>query len=272
MPVIIHFKAVLDGIGAVWYNISILQGGLTMEKLNTFGQNVKKFVKDNLFPEKMRCIMCDIEIFDGELCSDCLKSLSFNDGEGCPKCGRKTAKSEICIECKAHMPPYNRAMSPLVYEGGSVELVGAFKNGRPYIAKYLSSLMVAKLQGIPRADGIVCVPMTDRALRVRGYNQSELLAKHLSMATGVPVLHRAVVKIKDTPAQKELTRVERLKNLQSCFKADKKQVKGKALIVIDDVMTTGATAESMAQTLKNAGACAVFVITAASVKYSRGFE
>lgn len=243
-----------------------------MEKLNTFGQNLKKFVKDNLFPEKMRCLMCDFEIFEGELCSDCLKSLSFNDGEVCPKCGRQTAKSEICIECKANMPPYNRALSPLVYENGSVELVGAFKNGRPYIAKYLSSLMVAKWRDIPKADGIVCVPMTDRALRDRGYNQSELLAKELSAAIGVPVLREAIVKVQDTPAQKELTRAERLKNLRAGFKADKKQVKGKTLIVIDDVMTTGATAESMAQTLKNAGACAVFVVTAASVKYSRGFE
>lgn len=234
-----------------------------------FGQNLKKFVSENLFPEKVRCLLCDFEIFEGELCSDCLKSLSFNNGQTCPKCGRKTAKSEICIECKANMPHYDRAFSPLVYEGGSAEIVVAFKNGRPYIAKYLSSLMVAKLQDIPKADGIVYVPVTERTLRDRGYNQSELLAKALSAAIGVPVLDEAVVKVKDTTAQKELTRPQRLKNLQTCFKADKSQVNGKRLIVIDDVMTTGATAECMALTLKNAGVCAVFVVAAASVKYSR---
>lgn len=241
-----------------------------MAKLNTFVQNFKKFVSESVFPPKMRCILCDVEIFEGELCSDCLKPLSFNDGETCPKCGRKTAKSEKCIECKAHMPPYDRAFSPLVYEGGSAELVNAFKNGRPYIAKYLSALMTAKTQEIPRADGIVCVPMTDRALRRRGYNQSELLAKELSAETGVPFIEGAVVKVKDTPAQKDLSRTERLKNLQACFKADKSLVSGKTLIVTDDVMTTGATAECMALTLKNAGARAVFVVISASVKNSRG--
>lgn len=240
-----------------------------MGKLNTFGQNLKRFIKENMFPEKVQCLLCDIEIFEGELCGDCFKSLSFNDGEVCPKCGRKTAKSEICIECKANMPPYDRAFSPLVYEGGSAELVGALKNGRPFIAKYLSVLMAPKLQDMPQADGIVYVPMTDRALHKRGYNQSELLAKAISEATGVPVLREAVVKAKDTPEQKELTRAQRRKNLQACFKADKSRVNGKTLIVVDDIMTTGATAESMALTLKNAGACAVFVLVAASVKYGQ---
>ena len=240
-----------------------------MGKLNTFGQNLKRFIKENLFPEKVQCLLCDIEIFEGELCGDCFKSLSFNDGEVCPKCGRKTAKSEICIECKANMPPYDRAFSPLVYEGGSAEIVGALKNGRPFIAKYLSTLMASKLQDMPQADGIVYVPMTDRALHKRGYNQSELLANALSESTGVPVLREAVVKAKDTPAQKDLPRAQRRKNLQACFKADKSRVSGKTLIVVDDIMTTGATAESMASALKNAGACAVFVLVASSVKYGQ---
>lgn len=211
--------------------------------------------------------MCDIEIFEGELCGDCLKELVFNNGATCPKCGRKTAKSEICIECKAHMPGYDRAFSPLVYEEGSLELVSLFKDRRPFIAKYLAELMVANVKDFPQADGIVCVPMSDRALRKRGYNQSELLAKAVANATGIPFFPQAVEKIEDTPAQKGLSREQRIKNLQHCFKADKEQVEGKTLILIDDILTTGATAESIAKTLKTAGACAVFVVTASSVEY-----
>lgn len=238
-----------------------------MLKLNMFGQNVKKFLEESLFPEKFCCLLCDIEIFDGELCRDCFKSLSLNDGATCPKCGRKTAKSEICIECKAKLPSYDCARSPLVYENGSAELVNAFKNGRPFIAKYLAKLIVQALKDVPKIGGIVFVPITAVTLNDRGYNQSELLAVEVSKLTGIPVLYGAVEKIKETPKQKKLTKENRLKNLQECFKADRALVKGKPLLVIDDIMTTGATCDSMAQTLKKAGACAVFVATVASVEY-----
>lgn len=241
-----------------------------MAKDKALGQSLKKFLTDGLFPEKFTCLACDIEIFEGELCPDCLKRQFVNDGPTCPKCGRKTAKSEICIECKAHLPAYDRAVSPLVYEDGSAELVAAFKSGRPYIAKYLSARMTVVLKELPEAEGIVYVPMTERALRERGYNQSELLAKRISEKIGVPVLVEAVTKVKETPPQKELSRAQRLKNPEDCFKADKKQIKGKTLLVVDDIMTTGATADGMALCLKRAGAGAVFVVTAASVKYNRG--
>lgn len=240
-----------------------------MTEVREFWQNLKRFASENFFPEKFRCLLCDVEIFEGELCADCLKSLRLNDSTTCPKCGRKTAKSEICIECKAHLPAYDRAFSPLVYEDGSAALVGAFKNGRPYIAKYLSDFMVEKINGISKVDGIVYVPVSDRALYKRGYNHSKLLAEAASAATRIPVLCDAVVKIKETPDQKDLSRARRLKNLLGCFKADAVAVKGKTIVVIDDVMTTGGTADSIAQTLKNAGAGAVFVITAASVEYKK---
>lgn len=238
-----------------------------MLKLNMFGQNVKKFLKESLFPENFCCLLCDIEIFEGELCGDCLKALSLNNGTVCPKCGRKTAESEICIECKAKMPTYEFARSPLVYEKGSSDLVNAFKNGRPFIAKYLASLIAQTLKDIPKVDGIVFVPLSDKALRKRGYNQSELLAAEVSKLAGISVLYGAVEKIKETPKQKNLTREKRFKNLQECFKANKEQVRGKTLLVIDDILTTGATVDSMTQALKKAGTCAVFVVTAASVEY-----
>lgn len=238
-----------------------------MVKFNTFRQSSIKFLKDNIFPQHFACLLCDIEIFKGELCADCLKRLVPNVGATCPKCGRKTAKSEICMECKAHLPAYDRALSPLVYDGGSADLIFRFKNGRPYIARYLSQFIAEKLRELPASDGIVFVPATDSALRDRGYNQSELLAVEVSKSTGIPVLYGAVERAKNTHAQKNLPRAERLKNLDSAFKANKKLVKDKTLIIIDDVMTTGATFDVLAQTLKNAGAHKIFAVAAASVEY-----
>lgn len=240
-----------------------------MEKANTVLQNTNKFLRDSLFPQNFRCLLCGIEIFEGKLCADCAKELALNDGVTCPKCGRKTAKSDICIECKANLPAYDRALSPLVYKDGSAELIARFKNGRPYIATYLAELIAAKIEELPVVDGIVFVPMTDRAVRKREYNQSELLAKAVSERIGIPVLYGVVEKKKETPAQKVLPRAERLKNLRSVFKVDKSAVKGKTLLLIDDIMTTGATLESLSQCLKDGGAKAVFAVVAASVEYKR---
>lgn len=250
----------IDGKAGLWYN-------LNMQKVNTSPQNAKNCLRKNFFPQNFRCLLCGIEIFEGKLCADCAKELALNDGPTCPKCGRKTAKSDICIECKAHLPVYDRALSPLVYKDGSAELIARFKNGRPHIAPYLAELIVAKIKQLPAVEAIVFVPMTRRAVRKREYNQSELLAKAVSEMTGIPVLYGAVEKIKETPAQKELPRVERLKNLHAVFKVDKSAVRGKILLVIDDIMTTGATLESLSRCLKASGAKAVFAVAAASVEY-----
>ena len=237
-----------------------------MTKANMFRQNTKKFLRESFFPQHFACLLCDIEIFKGELCADCLKRLVLNSDETCPKCGRKTAKSQICMECKAHLPAYDRALSPLVYKEGSADLIFRFKNGHPHMAGYLSRFIVEKIAGLPKADGIVYVPMTARAQRDRGYNQALLLAEAVSESTGIPVLY-ATRKIADTPAQKDLPRAERLKNLNEAFRADKNLVKDKTLLVVDDVMTTGATLECLASTLKKAGASAVFAVAVASVEY-----
>lgn len=241
-----------------------------MATVRTFWKKLKNFAADNIYPAKYCCLLCDLEIFDGNyLCADCFKDLVLYDGATCPKCGRKTAKNEICIECKENRPAYDRAFSPLLYEKNSAKLVSGFKSENPHYATYLAELMVYEIKDIPRADGIVFVPMTKRTRRIRGYNQAKLLAEAFSEIVGLPVLYDVVQKIKDTPAQKDLPREKRLKNLIGCFSADEEAVKGKTLILLDDIMTTGATADCVAKTLKTAGAYAVYVITAASVDYEK---
>lgn len=165
------------------------------------------------------------------------------------------------------MPAYDRAVSPLVYKGTAAALIARFKNGHPHVGRYFSELIAEKVKELPKVDGIVYVPMTKKAERKRGYNQAELLADALSGLTGIPVLRGAVQKHKDTPTQKNLPRAVRLKNLQNAFKVDKNAVMGRVLLVVDDVMTTGGTLDSMSESLKRAGAQKVFAVTAASVEY-----
>jgi competence protein ComFC len=121
------------------------------------------------------------------------------------------------------------------------------------------------------ADYLCYIPMTEKAFKKRGYNQSEILAKFISERINVEVAN-VLSKVKETNRQAKLGRADRLKNLEDAFKVtDKKLVKDKTLVIIDDVTTTGATAENVAKKLKNAGAKAVYLLSVASVPPKQGY-
>lgn len=235
-------------------------------KLKDILRLADKTVQKYAFPDNFACALCGIEIFEGFLCPDCLKTVEFNDGITCPVCGRKTAKAEVCIECKANLPEYKKAVSPLVYRDGGIGLVMRFKRGNPWLADTLARLAAPKLADLPKPDVLVYVPMTERAIKRRGYNQAALFARKLGDICNIPVAD-AIEKVKESPEQKGLTRAERIKNLDGCFKVDKSAVNGKTVLVADDVLTTGATLDEICKKLKSAGACAVFAVTIASVEY-----
>lgn len=225
-------------------------------------------ILDALFPENFTCEICGIDVFDGQkLCSKCKKTVTFNDGSTCPLCGRQTGADELCLECKYQAPLFDKAVSAFVYDGGAKKLVIDFKNNKPYLKEYFADLLAKKCENFPDLDGVVCVPMTAKSFRKRGYNQSELLAQSLSKRLGVPYVKYSIEKVKNTAGQKTLTKSEREQNLKGCFIADKDLVAGKNLLVVDDVLTTGATADAVCKELKKKGALKVYLATVASVTY-----
>lgn len=226
-----------------------------------------KPVKDALFPQNFTCDVCGRETFSTNICPDCLKEITFNNGATCPVCGRMTLQPEICVECKDRLPAFKKAASPLVYEGAAIALMSKFKNGSAYLKEYFADLIRGKLGELEKPDCIVYVPMTKRAQRLRGYNQVKLLAEAVSKRTDIPVLKDAVIKVKDTAVQKGLSQKERESNLAGCFKVENKSaVNGKTVLCIDDVLTTGATAEEICKALLKAGAACVYFATVASVE------
>ena len=231
--------------------------------------NVFKAILDSIFPENYTCELCGIEIFDGgRFCDECRKTVIFNDGDTCPVCGRMTDVPELCLDCKALAPLYDKAVSALDYSDGAKKLVLAFKSSRPYLKNYFADLLYKKCEQFTDAEAICFVPMTPKAQARRGFNQAYLLAKELSKRMELPLLKGAVKKVKDTAQQKSLSRTDREKNLKSCFKADRVVVKDKTLIVVDDVLTTGATADAVCGELKKRGAKRLYFATVASVRYS----
>lgn len=227
-----------------------------------------KAVRDVLFPTDLTCDVCGRETYGANICADCAKTLVFNDKETCPVCGRKTVRPEICIECKFRPPRFKRAVSPFVYEDGVTVLVRKFKEGAGYLKEYFADKICGKLRDFPEYDCIVSVPLTPRAQSKRGFNQSGLLAKAVSERVGKPYIRGAVEKHRRTGEQKNLSRKERDRNLAGSFTAAKREeVKGKRVLVVDDVLTTGATADEMAKVLLRAGADTVYLATVASVEY-----
>jgi ComF family protein len=223
---------------------------------------------ETIYPKNYTCDICGKEIFDGgSLCKTCTNTLTFNNKHTCTVCGRHTDADEICIECKALAPKYKMAVSPLVYEGGAITLIHKFKKSDAYLKEYFADIIAPKCAKFDDAEALCSIPLTKRSLANRGYNQAELLAQSLGKRLNLPIIYNALIKKKQTEEQKTLNRAEREQNLAGCFKADKNLVKGKTLILVDDVMTTGATADEACTALLKAGAAKVYFATIASVTY-----
>ncbi len=235
---------------------------------NKFTAALKSFLCAALYGDKLTCAACGADVFaDKYFCERCERELPLNDGFICSKCGRRIgADYPVCLECKADMPSYTVARSAFSYEGEIVRLMKNFKTGKKYLADVFAEYMAKTAAAhFPDADFAVFVPMTARAERRRGYNQSALLAQRVSALTGIP-LEEVAVKTRETGEQKELSRRERAENLKGSFRVrERKKCRGRKILIIDDVMTTGATANALAEALFGAGAAQVCLLTAASV-------
>ncbi len=236
--------------------------------MKNFFSKLGKALKKYLYNPKWRCLACGREIFEDDFCDECLKTLPYNDGVICNHCGRAVVGAEnYCSTCKGILVALDKCRSVFVYKS---PISGLIKKMKYDNKKYLVDIFAEHLSKIYfknyfNADGLTFVPMTKKAKRNRGYNQSELLAEKVAEKTGVPVLD-CLIKVKETERQAKLGRVERIKNLIDAFRvADKKAVKDKSIVIVDDVSTTGATAEALAEKLKKAGAKNVSLITIASV-------
>ncbi|MBE7086968.1 MAG: ComF family protein [Clostridiales bacterium] len=234
-----------------------------------FFDKIKNFLAWLSFDEKWTCNICGKEIFSGEyICQKCKNNLPYNDGYICQHCGRQTPMpEEYCLTCKGNLTNIDVGRSAFVYKKPISILIKSLKyNKKAYLADVLAvHLSNLYFKNYFLADYLVYPPMTDKSLRKREYNHSKLLAEKLSERIGVPVID-VLVKTRETKRQATLNKEERLKNLKGAFRLkSRKIIKGKTILIVDDVTTTGTTAELIAEKLKKAGAIKVIVMTVASV-------
>ena len=224
---------------------------------------------------KWRCNGCGSEMFgEGFFCEECEKTLPYNNRTVCEHCGRELLNSsEYCSTCKGVMVSVDKARSVFKYERPISGLIkrAKYDNGKYILDYFAEKLSFLYFNNFFKSEVVCCVPMSEKRLNKRKYNQSEILAKKVSERINVP-FSDCIAKIKETERQAKLSRSERLKNLTDSFKiTDKKAVRGKNVLLVDDVSTTGATAEAVAQKLKKAGALRVHLITVANVPSKDGY-
>lgn len=169
----------------------------------------------------------------------------------------ESALADVCGRCAARPPAYNRARAAFVYNDASRALVLRFKHGGDTegVTMFAVQMQRAGRRLLTTADKLVPVPLHTRRLVKRRFNQSALLARAISKNTAIALETDTLLRHRHTPSQGGQSFVGRKRNVSGAFKVkDPERIKGQHVVLIDDVMTTGATLESCARTLKRAGA------------------
>ncbi len=218
-----------------------------------------------------RCLKCGVEIgSEGALCATCWREISFLQPPCCARCGLPfdvdLGADAICGACARDTPVYQRARAALRYDDASRTLVLAFKHGdKLQLAPALGRFMRhAGAELIAACDVIVPVPLHWTRLFARRYNQAAVLAHALAVDGGPPVEADLLQRRRATPSQGRSGRAERRRNVRGAFALKRgRSVGGRRVLLVDDVLTTGATVTECARILLDSGATAVDVLTLA---------
>jgi ComF family protein len=212
------------------------------------------------------CLLCG-QGDEGEiLCRRCAEDLPRLSSPRCPRCALPTALGEPCGRCLAHPPHYDRTFAAFSYGFPLDKLIQSFKYGhRLALAAYLGrelARLASSSAGEWAADLIVPLPLHPIRLRERGFNQALELARPVAAALGLSLDPHACARIRYTPAQAGLPWKKRVENIRHAFHCAH-ALTGRRILLIDDVMTTGASLDECARTLKRHGAAEVSLLVVA---------
>ena len=238
--------------------------------LKEYMKNIFRKIADSLFGDKYVCLCCkDERLFDDHnyLCDKCYNAIEFIKN-ACQKCGDQVGPFDsFCDNCKKkeYKHSFDRAYCATKYSGPAMSMVYSFKyGGNKYLCKVISKFMIdffEDLKDKPSIDLVVPVPLGEKRLKRRGFNQAQMLAENIAKHFSFELNVAAVVRRKNTDTQTSMTRTQRLENVKGAFSVtDKQQISGKNILLIDDIVTTGATCDEISTILKKAGTKNVYVL------------
>jgi ComF family protein len=234
-----------------------------------------RVVLDLLLPPN--CLTCDAPVeAPGRLCPDCFRITAFITEPFCRCCGvpfvhaGQRGSERLCPACRAHPPDFDRARAVFRYDGQARRIVLPFKHAdRTETARALAQLMARSGAALlQQAELLVPVPLHRRRLIARRYNQAALLAWALARLTRLPAVPDALRRVRATATLGHKSAVERFAMLDGAIvvrPSGARRLAGRRVLLVDDVMTSGATASACARALKEAGASGVDVLVAARV-------
>ncbi len=205
---------------------------------------------------RKNCLLCGAAS-EGDMCLPCLDSLPQLPLHLCAVCALPAAESRICGACLANPPGFDRTIASFSYAFPVDALVHSLKYQRNLpIAPVLADLLTIRIGGVALPDFIVPMPLHPARVRERGFNQALEIARRVAKKTGVALLPAACRRIKNTPSQTGLPWKEREKNINGAFTCEA-DLAEKRIVILDDVMTTGATLGELAKVLRKSGAAHV---------------
>jgi ComF family protein len=248
-----------------------------------WGGQGARLLLDALLPG--RCLNCGAIVGDqGALCTACWQRISFIGAPQCDRCGDPfeferaalgQAQATLCVSCMTDPPIYERARAAFRYDEASRALILRFKHAdrtgaAPHFARWMAR---AGSSLLAEADLLVPVPLHRWRLWRRRYNQAAMLAMALAKHVNRPCMPDALERSRPTPSQGTLGRGQRARNVQGAFRLRRPAaVAGRSVLLVDDVLTSGATIGECARILLRGGARRVDVLTLARVVLTPGFE
>lgn len=218
------------------------------------------------------CIICNKIIGSGHLCVDDFNQLQFLQKPACVICFQpftfEVEKDMCCAACLAQKPKYDKAISVFKYDEFSKKFILAFKYGdRIYLSKFFAQLMfIAAKEIIADIDFVTPIALHKKRLKKRKYNHSALIAKDFAKISKINLIYDLLIRQKNTSSQLHLNKIARRKNLKGAFKFNDKyfsKIQQKNILIIDDVITTGATIDNYCKVLRKVGVGKIYVLTLA---------
>ncbi len=267
--------------------------------------NLIKIIEKYIFPQALYCISCGAIIDSSRtymLCDECMENFKWNTGATCHTCGkalgpvlssaieagvyvRNKQGKFLCYDCMKYNHFFTRGYSALSYGKLEKEAVLGLKHGcKGYLAKPLGEIVADKLAEVIKEeydgaipwDIIVPVPIHISRMVLRGYNQTELVGREVAERIGIPMCKDALIRVRNTTSSRGKDKYSRTSNLENAFAVNKEYEKhdklyGKTVLLVDDIYTTGATADACAKELLRAGVNEVHVaVIATGSNYNSG--
>lgn len=223
-----------------------------------------------LFVDNASCIVCDDEI-SGEnqygLCDKCFKKLEFIGNKCCIRCGKPSEnEAKYCLLCQNETRYFDMARSAVKYNGDIQRIILEYKfHNKRYLGKYLSKFIEYAVEEYHiKYDIVVPIPLSKSREKERKYNQVSEMLRHTKLS---PVVN-ALAKTRDNERQSLMAGKERRENVHGVYAVtDKATVKGKRILLVDDIITTGATVNEASRVLMLAGAKSVTAVSVAHAEY-----